>query len=75
MPDTRFLFLSLASLVAGVSLFLYPKAVERLSSVLNQTLVVLDEQLVRHRYVVGLGAFIASYAFFKLALLLPAFRQ
>ncbi len=70
MPDSGLLFLSLASLIVGTLLFLHPKAILVCSSFLNRTLVVLDDALIRRRYVVGLLAFIASYAFFKLALLI-----
>ena len=74
MPDSGLLFLSLASVLLGTLLFLFPKALLSLSSTLNQTLAVLDEQMVRNRYIVGLLAFIASYAFFRLALLMPALK-
>ncbi len=71
MPDSGFLLISLVSLLVGVSLFLYPKALLKVGSALNRTIGALDDQLVRHRYLVGLLAFIASYAFFKLAILMP----
>ena len=74
MPDSGFIFLSLASLVLGASLFLYPKVLLKLSGMMNRTMAVLDDQLIRHRYVIGLLAFIASYALFKLALMLPTLR-
>ena len=74
MPDTGFLFLSLASLLVGVMLFLYPKGFSKFSKTLNRTLTVVDDRLMRRRYLVGLLAFIGSYAFFRLALLLPALR-
>jgi len=74
MPDSGFLFMSFVSLFVGVSLFLAPKALARASSALDRTLGVLDEQLIRNRYVFGLLAFAASYAFFKIALALPTLR-
>ena len=74
MPDSGLLVLSFVSLVLGVLLILYPSAIKQLSSALNRTLAVLDEPIVRYRYGVGLLAFIASYAFFKLALLLPTLK-
>ena len=74
MPDTGFLFLSLLSLLIGVMLFLYPKSFTRFSKAVNRTLTVVDDRLMRRRYLVGLMAFIGSYAFFRLALLLPALR-
>ena len=74
MPDSGFLFMSLASIVVGALLFLSPQTLFKLSHGLNRTLAVLDERMVRYRYVVGLAAFIAGYAFFQLALMLPALR-
>ena len=75
MPDTGFLLLSLLSLLVGAALFLYPRALSQGNSFLNRTLVAMDDMLIRHRYVMGLLAFLASYAFFRLALMLPAFRH
>ena len=74
MPDTGFLFLSLVSLVLAVVLFLHPQGLVRFSGALNRTLAILDERLIRYRYLVGLLAFAGSYAFFRLALLLPLLR-
>ena len=74
MPDSGFLVLSLLSIIVGVMLFLMPKAIVKFSGLLNRTMAVVDEQLIRHRYVMGGLAFVASYAFFKIALMLPALR-
>ncbi len=74
MPDSGCIGLSLGSVVLGTLLFLYPGALGRVSSLLNRTLVSLDERLLRYRYFFGLLAFGASYAFFKLAVLLPSLR-
>lgn len=74
MPDTGFLGLSFLSMLVGVMLFLFPQAILRFSGLLNRTLVVLDERLIRQRFLVGLLAFAASYAFFQLALLFPMLR-
>lgn len=74
MPDTGFLFLSLLSVVVGALLILYPKGMVKLNKALNRTLTSLDERLVKHRYLVGLLAFAAGYAFFQIALMLPALR-
>ena len=71
MPDSGFLVLSLLSIVMGVMLFLAPQAIVKFGGLLNRTMAVLDGQLVRHRYVMGVLAFVASYAFFKIALMLP----
>ena len=46
----------------------------KFGNALNRTIVSLDEQLVRYRYLVGLMAFGASYALFKLALVIPTLR-
>ena len=72
MPDTGFLFLSIVSVLVGAMLFLAPSVMVKMSQRLNQTLVVLDQGMLRYRYVVGALAFVASYAFFKIALLLPS---
>ncbi len=74
MPDSGFLFLSGVCLFVGASLFLYPNAVLKLSKALNRTLKEMDDQLIRYRYMVGLLTFVATYAFFKIALYLPSFR-
>ena len=74
MPDTGFLFLSLVNVLLGALLFLAPNALAQVSRWLNRTLGDLDQNLIRHRYVMGLLAFVAGYAFFKLALLLPLLR-
>ena len=71
MPDTGFLFLSLVSIGVGSLLILYPQGLLRLNESLNRTLSLLDQWLIRYRYVTALLAFIGSYAFFKLALTLP----
>lgn len=72
MPDTGFLFLSMMSVLVGATLFLAPNVILKVGQQLNRTLVVLDQGLLRHRYVMGVLAFLAGYAFFKIALLLPA---
>ena len=71
MPDTGFLILSVLSLVVGALLILFPSALSKIGQALNRTLITLDERLIRYRYVAAIVAFIGSYAFFKLALLLP----
>ena len=75
MPGTGFLFLSLASVVVGTLLFLYPSGIHRFSGLLNRTMATLDESLIRNRYVLGVLTFVAGYAFFKLALLIPLLRN
>ena len=74
MPDSGLLFLSLMSLLLGAMLFLYPKGFSSFSKAVNRTLTVVDDGLMRRRYLVGLLAFAGSYAFFRLALLLPGLR-
>ena len=75
MPDTGLLFLSFLSVLVGSSLFLYPHAMMKVSNALNRTLAILDESIIQYRYLIGLLAFGAGYAFFKLALLLPLLRR
>ena len=74
MPDMTLLLLSVVSVIVGGGLVLYPETMLRVSGLLNRTLTVLDQRIIRHRYVFGALAFLASYAFFKLALLLPTLR-
>ena len=74
MPDTGFLFLSLASVALGTLLVLFPQAVVKLGGMLNRTLAAVDDQFIRYRYFVAVLAFAASYAFFQIALTLPALR-
>ena len=74
MPHSGFLFLSVVSLVVGCALYLAPDAISKLDRVLGRTLVTMDEVLLKHRYVAGLLAFAASYAFFQIALTLPSLR-
>lgn len=69
MPDTGCLLLSLLSVVVGGMFILVPDALLKLSGALNRTPATLDRWLIRHRYLAGLLAFGASYAFFRLALL------
>lgn len=75
MPDSGMLFLSLACVVLGMMLFLQPTAIMKLNELFNRKVGNLGEECVRHRYVMGLTTFVASYAFFKLALLLPSLRS
>lgn len=74
MPDSGMLFLSLACVVLGTTLFLQPTAVVKLNELFNRKVGDLGQECVRHRYVMGVTTFVASYAFFKLALLLPSIR-
>ena len=74
MPDSGLLFMSLFCLAAGVGFIMFPHSLLAISQVLNRTLVVLDERLIRYRYVCGLLLFLVSYLCFRLALLVPALR-
>ena len=74
MPDTGLLFFSVLCLVMGGAMILSPHALAKLNAALNQTFCLLDQRLMRFRHVIGAGLFIASYLFFKLALLLPGLR-
>lgn len=75
MPDTGCLLLALLGLMMGSLLFLQPSALLKVSTRMNRTVTVLDKWLIKHRYVMGVLAFAAGYAFFKLALLLPSLRS
>ncbi|MBI4342222.1 MAG: hypothetical protein HY599_02515 [Candidatus Omnitrophica bacterium] len=74
MPDSGCLFLSLVCLVAAVMLVLFPRSVIQASRTLDRTLTVLDEHLVRHRYVFSVILFAVSYSLFRLSLLIPALQ-
>ena len=74
MPNVGVLILSLLSLGLGVSFVLFPRALLEASRTLNRTLTVLDDQLIRYRYVMGLLLFAVSYGLFRLALLVPLSR-
>ncbi|MBI2104715.1 MAG: hypothetical protein HYT90_03915 [Candidatus Omnitrophica bacterium] len=74
MPDIGCLFLSLVCLIVGASFILFPHALLGASRALNRTLTVLDDRLIRHRYVMGLLLFAVSYALFRLSLLIPLSR-
>lgn len=71
MPDSGCLFVSLLCLVAAVTLVLFPRSVMQISRSLDRTLGVLDEHLVKHRYVFSLILFAVSYSLFRLSLLIP----
>ena len=68
MPDSGLLLLSGVSLIAGVGFFLFPNPLLKLSLSMNKTLAVLDQLLMRHRYLVGVVLFGTSYLLFNLAL-------
>jgi hypothetical protein len=71
MPDSGLLFLSLLSVVGGAMFVLFPDALMKISGALNRTLAVLDERLMRYRYILGVLLFLLSYGLFRVALLLP----
>ena len=72
MPDSGMLFLSLLSMGVGAILVLAPNTLLTLGAWFNQRLLTLDEWLIRRRHIMSLVAFAGCYAFFKLAVLLPA---
>ena len=74
MPDTGVLFLSLLCVTAGVAFVLFPNPLLKVSEALNKTLTVLDQRLMRHRYLVALLLFVVSYLLFSIALLVPEIR-
>ena len=71
MPDTGFLLLSAIAVTTAVLFVLFPNPLLKLSAGLNRTLTVLDGQLMRHRYLVAVLLFAASYLLFKAAFLVP----
>jgi len=72
MPDTGMLLLSVLAACVGALLFLFPHGLQQLSGLLNRTIAACDESLMRYRHVIGVLAFVASYAFFQMALMLGA---
>ena len=75
MPDAGCLFLSLVCLVAAVMLALFPRSIASVSRALDKTITVLDEHLIRHRYIFSLILFAVSYSLFRLSLLIVLMRQ
>ena len=71
MPEPTLILLSMAFVVVGAMFVLFPDPLLRLSQGLNRTLTVLDQKLMRHRYLVALIFFAVSYLLFNLALLMP----
>ena len=74
MPDSFALAGSIMCLVAGVLMVLWPHSLLHLSRRLNQSIAALDEPMVRHRRLVALLLFAASYSMFRVALWLPMAR-
>ena len=70
MSQTGCLVLSLFFLVAAVAFILFPHGLLSLNRTLNRTLTVLDDRIVKHRYLVSLVLFAVSYMVFKLSLLI-----
>lgn len=75
MPHSSLLFLSLLCLMSGVAFVLFPHPLLTLSQALNRTLVSLDEQLIRYRYLCGVLLFAVSYLCFRLALMVPGITE
>ncbi len=65
------LLLSGVCLITAVLFVLFPNPLLRISSGLNRTLIVLDQKLMQHRYLVAVLLFIVSYLLFRLALMIP----
>ena len=70
MPDSGCLFVSLICLIAAVMLVLFPRGTMQVSRSLDRTLTILDDYVVKHRYLFSLILFGVSYALFRLALLI-----
>lgn len=75
MPDSRLLLVSLLCVVIGGTFFLFPKVLAGLSQRLNISHGTLEQWIIRYRYITGVLAFAAGYAFFRLALLLSPLGQ
>ena len=75
MPDSGVLLLSGLALCAGAGFVLFPNPLLKLSASLNKTLTVLDQHLMRHRYVVATLLFAASYLLFKVAVWIGELRS
>ena len=63
-------FLSLLFLVAAVGFVLFPHGLLNLSRALNRTLTVLDDRMIKYRYLFSLVLFAVSYMLFRLSLLI-----
>ena len=74
MPDTGCLLLSVLSVTFGAIFILFPDALMKLNGVLNRTVEILDQRLMRYRYVLGVLLLLLSYGLFQVALLLPTLR-
>lgn len=68
MQATWLLWVSLASLVLGIMCFLFPSGLAKLSSMLNHSVVTMDQAVLRYRYVVGALALILSYGLFNIVM-------
>ena len=66
MRGAWLMVLSTLSLGLGVLFILFPNPLTRLNSVLNQTLAILDQHLMRYRYLIGALLLVVSYLFFNL---------
>ena len=75
MPEASCLLLSLLCLVVAVILVLFPHGLLDLSRTLNRTLMVLDDQLVKHRYLLSVLLVAVSYGLFRLSLLISLSRS
>lgn len=74
MSQAGCLALSLLFLVAAVVFVLFPHGLLNLSRSLNRTMTVLDDRLIKHRYLLSLVLFAVSYLVFRLSLLIPVSR-
>ena len=60
---------SVTFLVVGVLFFLGPNVVKQLNVVLDRSIRVVDANVMKYRYLIGLVLLLLSYAMFRLALL------
>jgi hypothetical protein len=73
-----YLAASLTALLLGVACFLAPGALSQLSQVLDRTVGVINETLLKRRaarYLLGLALFGLGLGLFRLAYLSPLFRE
>ena len=75
--DTGYLMLSLLLLALGVVCVLSPGMLNWMSGVLDRSVGLVSNSLLKHRafrYLLGLFLFAASFGLFRLAYLSPMFR-
>ena len=75
---TGYLVLSVLTLALGVACFLSPNMLSQMSGVLDRSIGLVNETMLKHRgfrYFFGLCLFLASFGLFRLAYLTPLFGR